>query len=1072
MHAPAPTSSPLSSPSSIAPVLRPSCLRPGRSLARLAAPLIVALALAAVCGLVGVAAEEDPVTLVLAPVPTATPPSPEGPGVLTLVEADATAEPDDPVLPPDNGEPAVEEIIAVEEVAPGPGNDDITVEIRERVCPTDVTAIADDIAALTVACPAPATGLTALLNQEGVTTPSFTDASGAASWADLVLGQVYLGLNLPPESGMPIVFCRDDLPGSDWARYSVTGSTDQAGIAAELTVPGAWFICSWYIPPAPRSMTIQAWSCPDNLLATNEDVADFLDACTAPIDGLGFRLDAGTGVQERQTAGGTAIWEDLPLTPVQIEAGDPEGFGQPAVFCASDGSVAFAPYPAPLNTMEYDFTAIPGPNALCHWFMIPDQGSVTIYKRVCQLGVDASSEDPDYFGDKCQENLGGEVVFHLLKGELDQPQIYEKETGWISWDKIGSGTATIWEEIPAGFVQPVVFCTAATEPFPALITWDLIPTNQGRIELPFGETYLHYSCNWFNIPGDPNNNDGWLDLTTYACPAGAIADASTADAATFAAACPSTEDEIPVTLDLGDGHAPFVATTGEAGPGRVFFPLPDGTYSEVTLSEDLPAEVVDYALFCRKSGPASEPDDEDESDGFTVWLDLEPGSTWLCDWYNMLAADGGDDGGSDSGTDDNSSGADGGADGPDAGADSSTGSWVEPDVPLVVTLPDTGAGSGPDTHSAPMTWVWSLVALAGAMGLALEPGPAAATDLTLYPHSWPTRWTEKSRACSSRRSPSSQRWERGLGGEGGRRVGGPRRHLRIRSAGFGGEEVGEEGAEEAGVAAVGVEPEGNPERGAGGPPLDQVSLDWASAVVVGVERGRPLRWRDVPPEEEGEVAQGVGKGDRVPVDEVDPVGGDQQVVQVGVAVGRDHGGVREIPGAGEEPGNCLKDGRLAELRRGGGCQAGLDPVELVGEVGGKGPRAGREQRVTEGCVGVVSAHQADDGVCVDPHPGSVSGLRGDPLLKQKRLAEPFARRHDWGSDADLGQPGDGAEIGGNLKEETAVAARGEVGRSHCARLGGDHRPFATHVLPQQIVRGEAVYRHAGSLCEVRLKNPA
>ncbi len=469
-------------------------------------------------------------------------------------------------------------------------------------------------------------------------------------------------------------------------------------------------------------MTVQAWSCPVEMLATNEDVAEFLDACTAPIDGLGFRLDTGSDVLERQTTGGTAIWEDLPLAPVQIEAADAEGFGQPAVFCASDGSVAFTPYSAPVNTMAYDFTAVPGPNALCHWFMIPDQGSVTIYKRVCTLGVDASSEDPDYFGDKCKENLGGEVVFHFMMGGLDLQQVYDTGVGWISWDGIGSGTATIWEEIPAGFVQPVVFCASATEPIPGPPSWELFPTKDGEIELAFGETYLHYSCNWFNIPGDPEDNDGWLDLTTYACPAGAIEDAAAADAATFAAACPATEDGIPVTLDLGDGHAPFGATTGEAGPGRVFFPLPDGTYSEVALSEDLPPEVVDSALFCRYSGPASAPVPETEWADSANWLDLEPGTTVMCDWYNILAPNGGGDGGGDDGGNDGGDGgSDDGADGSDAGTDSSTGTPVDTEQPLVVTLPDTGAGPATEARPAPMTWGWPLVALAGALALAFRP---------------------------------------------------------------------------------------------------------------------------------------------------------------------------------------------------------------------------------------------------------------------------------------------------------------------------------------------------------------
>ena len=288
-----------------------SCCRPRHAsllLRYCGISLIGSLALIAVFGLMGVSAEEGAAPLVLAAAPTATPPAPERVGdrdSLALTAEEPTTEPetpDDPQIPPAEDEPAVEEIVAVEEVLPGPG-DDITVEMRERVCPTDVAAIADDIAALTVACPAPATGLTVLLNQEGVTTPAFTDGSGAASWADREMGPAYLALNQPPESGMPIVFCRDDLPGSDWVRYTVTGDTNQAAVAAELTVPGAWFLCSWYITPAPRSLTIQAWSCPVEMLAANDDEADFLSACTDPIDGLGFRLDTGSGVRRGKPPG-------------------------------------------------------------------------------------------------------------------------------------------------------------------------------------------------------------------------------------------------------------------------------------------------------------------------------------------------------------------------------------------------------------------------------------------------------------------------------------------------------------------------------------------------------------------------------------------------------------------------------------------------------------------------------------------------------------------------------------------------------------------------------------------------
>ena len=405
----------------------------------------------------------------------------------------------------------------------------------------------------------------------------------------------------------------------------------------------------------------------------------------------------------------------MPLAPILIEEGQPDGFGQPAVFCASNGSVAYTHYQAPANTMVYDFTAVPGANALCHWFMIPDQGNVAVFKWICPHGIDASSEDVGYFHDTCDE-VGDGIIFHLQKDGLDSPQVFIKGAGWVSWDGIGGGTATIWEEIPIGFVQPVVFCTGKSSPLAPANPYDLMPVDSGRIELEFGETYLHYSCHWYNIPGDPENSDGWLDLTTYACPEGTIDDAATADAAAFTAACPASQNGIPVTLDLGDGHAPFGATTGDAGPGRVFFPLPDGTYSEIALREDLPADVVDHALFCRKDGPASESEREDEWLAGAYWLDLEPGRTWLCDWYNIVAPDGGDgEDGPGGGTDDGGDGSDGSGDGTD-GADSGTS--IETEQLVVVTLPDTGVGPVPGTSSMPMAWVLSLVALGGALGMA------------------------------------------------------------------------------------------------------------------------------------------------------------------------------------------------------------------------------------------------------------------------------------------------------------------------------------------------------------------
>jgi hypothetical protein len=637
-------------------------------------------------------------SLVQAPDPTPTPEIDD----LTAEEPD---EDDDlPLKNPETPEPTVspddEEIDELTEPAP------VTVIVRERFCPEDVLAIAGDIDALADACPAPMAGAMFLLNQFGVTSPNFGDGSGDFVWI-VSIGGAYIGENQAPDLGEPIVYCRDDIGNSPWVRYGDFPDPAQPTIAVELGYPGAAFLCSWFHTPEPGTLTLKKWDCPETIDRRHEEVDYYLTECDAPMDGISFRVKDGLQAEQRATENGEAVWTGLAQTEVQVEESIPGGYGRPVVFCASNADVAFSQYEVSDGIFTIDMSAEPGLEVLCHVFNIEDQGKVSLFKWICPEGLTAESEDQGDYYDTCEE-VGDGISFTLEMGDFSQTQVFVKGAGWISWDGLGVGTATIREEIPFGFVQPVVFCAPSYYPGDSN-PYELIPTDHGAFELSFEDTYLAYSCHLYNIRGDADDFGGTLTLTKYTCPTGLTVDGEPDEGFNkLGNDCPETTDGVEFTLDLGDGHAPVTGKTGDDGPGKLVFEMSPGTYSEVALTEETPIGTTKIVVFCQyDDGPFAL---DDEMTGTTVSLDLEPGTNMHCLIYNLTNGEDEDTPGDDddSGGDDDAESGDGNGDGT-----------------VVVQLPNTGAGAAhPSGANLVIRLMFGAIVLAAGLRLSRRDDPA------------------------------------------------------------------------------------------------------------------------------------------------------------------------------------------------------------------------------------------------------------------------------------------------------------------------------------------------------------
>lgn len=392
---------------------------------------------------------------------------------------------------------------------------------------------------------------------------------------------------------------------------------------------GDQFHCLWFNVPEEveeNTIIINKWQCPEGAAASQSH--HWLSTnCTDQHDGVEFEITTDFGWVVMQTVGGTLQLGPIgPMFHVAIQESIPDGFGDPAVYCAVDDG-AHAQIGAPDGFWEHEFPDDDVPETLsCEVYNIPDEeNAILIHKWQCPEGT-SPEESLDWYEDNCTEEHDG--VDFKVASDLGLA-VQETSGGQVQFDGLPAGTAGIQEFIPDGFGAPIVFCA----PDDSLWTQYDAPTGHWQYDFPFDGVSETLVCYVFNIPG----GDGSVTIVKWTCPPGYDLNAAGADPQVD---CTEATNGIDFQFGLsGIGEEAVLQTTGDVIDGGVVF---DGLEPDTWKAVEIVPEGIDHVFVLECTGHIMgvlQP--YPLQMGNVLEIDLDAGEHLVCHWYNVPDTEGG-----------------------------------------------------------------------------------------------------------------------------------------------------------------------------------------------------------------------------------------------------------------------------------------------------------------------------------------------------------------------------------------------------------------------------------------------
>jgi hypothetical protein len=463
-----------------------------------------------------------------------------------------------------------------------------------------------------------------------------TGANGIVSWEGIESGQVDISeMNVPEGFGTPIVWC-------NFAPQTVTLGTVTVDLDAEVGIGCSW----WNIPRDDvREGTVHLTKrlCPPEVAFGEPNRAELLDVCTSQ-GGIEFTIEPANPGQPPQLVtpnpgvtdlNGEILWDDnVPAGEVTLTEQVLDGYGTPIVFCDSTaGPIGF------VEVSELSVTQVVPPvgTLTCEWFNVYDPilTSVVVLKQDCPAGITAADLGTvQDLTTNCVDPVGGVQFAIDPLVQPDGPGAVETGVdGYAIWSGIWtSQDVLISENVPQGYLDPVVFCSAGDPHIHGDFT--LMEVGQSAsVQVPV--TTPGVFCIYANIQDAanvPEPETGRVQIDKFDC-GGTISyeDAVTAELAVLQASCVSAMVGVEFTLDpdvapnprLTDANGQAIWGPVAAGPVTVTETIPQGYGQPVVLCEAGDGTFVNYQV----------------TDG-AISHELMAHTILVCKWFNIAQTSG------------------------------------------------------------------------------------------------------------------------------------------------------------------------------------------------------------------------------------------------------------------------------------------------------------------------------------------------------------------------------------------------------------------------------------------------
>jgi hypothetical protein len=411
--------------------------------------------------------------------------------------------------------------------------------------------------------------------------------------------------------------------------------------------------CQFFNIPIGGAVTVYKWQCADQTEFGRE--LDYYQGSlpeqqTGPCEtehlNIPITLTDAAGPHATTTQANGTQWS--PVLPdanghFQIAVDEPDGFGDPMVFCgtlddqtqtAVPATGAQVTLTAPLNTPSFGIQ--------CNWYDIPAQpNSITIYKWQCEPGTEPGRELEYYQGGLPDQPTGPcetehlNIPISLIDGAPDSPHETTTQANGTQFDDVvldqnGGFKVTITE--PDGFGDPMVFCATLDQDTQTAVT-----ATGGTITItPTGQPFT-YQCNWYDIPSTTTTTGttGQIVIEKYWCPQG-LSFVQTPTRADMQAACqeqPGTGANFTLT---GPAAAPQTWPDMQpSGPSPQSFTWPDLPAGDYTIAENGLGGGWMSTVYCHASSGQPNGEAEEMLSGPSVTRTLQAGYTIDCAWFNQ-----------------------------------------------------------------------------------------------------------------------------------------------------------------------------------------------------------------------------------------------------------------------------------------------------------------------------------------------------------------------------------------------------------------------------------------------------